>query len=152
MRRIKVGLKWAVVDDCDAAQCEYRWSLHSSGYAMRHSGGRTLLLHREVLGLRPGDQNVDHVNGKKLDCRRSNLRLCDQRQNLANSRKRAGCTSKYKGVCAWAGKWRAYICEGGRDRHLGMFLSEIDAAKAYDEAALREWGDFARTNFGKGKA
>jgi hypothetical protein len=65
---------------------------------------------------------------------------------MANQSKNRPGSSQYKGIY-WdssRGKWRAKIA-GSID--LGRFDNEIDAAKAYDEAARRYYGDFARTNF-----
>ena len=44
------------------------------------------------------------------------------------------------------GKWQAMIKTSGRILHLGVFDSKMEAAKAYDAAALRLYGEFARTN------
>lgn len=111
-------------------------------------GGKLVRLHRFILNAAPGI-HVDHVNGDTLDNRRENLRTASPSQNQMNSRKRARRTSEFKGVC-WhggAGKWRAYICKGRTQTHLGMHESEIAAARAYDEAAKRMFGEFAYLNF-----
>ena len=151
MRRIRLMCgKVATVDDEDGWQAEYRWHMHTNGYAERKKGGKTVLLHREVLGLSAGDINVDHINGKKLDCRKSNLRLANQSQNLMNSRKprrKNGTSSKWKGVCKSRDKWRADISVDGRSMYLGTFATQTEAAKAYDAAARKHYGDFAKCNF-----
>lgn len=92
---------------------------------------------------------VDHINHDGLDNQRSNLRLCNQSQNQGNRRKQQGTSSPYKGVYRekGRGKWRALIYLNDSKRHLGCFTDEIEAAKAYDEAALAQWGDFACLNF-----
>jgi hypothetical protein len=92
---------------------------------------------------------VDHEDGNGLNNQRANLRPATQSQNLANQRKRPGLTSQFKGV-RWYGKltpWRASISIGGRRVHLGSFITEEAAARAYDAAALAEWGEYARLNF-----
>lgn len=67
---------------------------------------------------------------------------------MANSGSRGG-SSQYKGVFWWKqhGKWCARIVVDGRQKHLGLFKEEPDAARAYDQAARAAWGEFARTNF-----
>ena len=103
-------------------------------------------MHRELLGLLPGEL-VDHINHNGLDNRRGNLRRCTKVQNAANSRKRAGLSSSFKGV-SWhksLGYWNAYICRGKTKKHLGWFKSEEEAAAAYARAAKRRFGVFAHT-------
>jgi hypothetical protein len=105
----------------------------------------TVLLHRLIMNAPPGVE-VDHENGNGLDNRRSNLRLATPAQNNGNQKPRGG-SSVFKGVC-WhkqRGKWYARISH----RSLGLFAVEEDAARAYDKAALQEFGEFARCNFEK---
>jgi hypothetical protein len=106
-------------------------------------------MHRLIMGLADDDpRQVDHANGDRSDNRRSNLRIATQSQNLGNSRKRAGTTSRYKGV-SWHKqnkKWVAYIGVDGSLHHLGCFTSEEAAARAYNRAARAAWGDFACLN------
>ena len=93
-----------------------------------------------------GAPYVDHVNHDGLDNRRANLRVGTQSQNLGNMRPRGGA-SKYKGVSRSDGKWMARIQVAGKRKNLGRFATEEDAARAYDEAALAAWGEFALLNF-----
>jgi hypothetical protein len=108
-----------------------------------------LYLHREIMKA-PKGLVVDHINGNTLDNRRENLRLATKRQNTCNMRiNKEGCTSKYRGV-NWhisVKKWVARITVNRRRIHLGVFDSEVEAAKAYDEAARKYYGEFARLNF-----
>lgn len=137
-----------LIDDADHAWLsKYRWSLNSSGYPQA-SGGK--LLHRMITGAQKGEY-VDHVHQNPLDCRRSELRLCRQSQNLANRRKQANRSSQYKGV-SWHKqhqKWQVRITsrQTGRLLHIGYFTDEVQAAKAYDDAARAQYGEFALTNF-----
>lgn len=92
---------------------------------------------------------IDHKNGNTLDHRRTNLRITNHQCNTFNSKSRPG-TSSFKGVCAdhrRPKKWRATITIDGQQKWLGYFNNEIDAAKAYDEAAKQLFGEFARLNF-----
>jgi hypothetical protein len=71
-------------------------------------------------------------------------------QNRWNSKKRKGkCSSKYIGVSWYTSqkKWAARIMTDGKSRFIGYFDSEIDAARAYDEAAKKYHGQFAALNF-----
>lgn len=147
----------ALVDAEDADRVlQHRWcpKVNRSGsiYAQSGSGSSSrspTYLHRFVLDLSSGDLSVDHINGDGLDNRRSNLRICNQSQNLANQRKRKNSTSRYKGV-SWhtrGKKWAAGIMVDGKQLHLGNYDSEMEAAFAYDAAARQHFGDFARPNF-----
>lgn len=82
-----------------------------------------------------------------------NCRWATASQQQANKRKYVnGITSQYKGV-DWHkrdDKWRARIKVGGKRKYLGLFENEIDAAKAYDAAALKHFGEYANPNFKEG--
>jgi len=129
---------------------QWTWRLSPDGYAVRsevRDGKKlTIRLHRELLAT-PSGLVTDHVNGDRLDNRRSNLRAATVSQNNANSRDRKR-KSKYRGVYwhARAAKWCAQISVGGQVKHLGLFKNPEAAAAAYDEAARKTWADFARVN------
>jgi hypothetical protein len=96
---------------------------------------------------------VDHINRDKLDNRRENLRLATRKDNEANKRKRRGkTTSKYKGVTKMntgkrKKKWRSTITVDKKQVALGSYMTEVEAARAYDERAIVEFGEFAWLNF-----
>lgn len=125
----------AIVDEADAHLAQHRWCLSTKGYVTRLVGGRTnrigLALHREVLGLQPGDGLLaDHINGDPLDNRRENLRAVNHSGNAQNLH-RVRAASGVRGV-HWheeGRKWAARAKLNGRQYHLGLF-SEIDAAAA----------------------
>lgn len=111
-------------------------------------------LKRIVMGVTDPAVRVSYVNGDPLDCRRSNLVVRDMSQVSRGSRKMRfqrgeECTSKFKGVtwCADREKWLAQIRKGGVHKHLGRFHDEVEAARAYDQAARRLFGIHARLNF-----
>lgn len=91
---------------------------------------------------------VDHINGNGLWNSRSNLRPATHSQNGSNQAKTSRKTSSiYKGVC-WNKKNSAWCASIGIMRkHLGYFKSDLEAAKAYDKAAIAKYGEFARLNF-----
>lgn len=137
-----------------------RWSYNKNGGTYYVSCNITpdgvrkkAYMHCEVMGTPPAGKEIDHINGNGLDNRKENLRFCSHRENCQASRKRQqNASSMYKGV-TWRKdrkKWRANIClMDGTKKHLGYFESELDAAKAYDEAALKLFGNFATLNFPK---
>jgi hypothetical protein len=112
---------------------------------------KALKLHQliwELMGKSPC--SVDHKSGDGLDCRDCNLRPGPYKLNAANRKKRVdGITSQYKGVSWYAklSKWKVQIQANGRKKHLGYFVSEELAARAYDAEALVAFGEYARLNF-----
>jgi hypothetical protein len=107
----------------------------------------TLAMHRLIMAP-PAGLCVDHINHDGLDNRRCNLRICTQRENSSNMRAHRDSNSPFKGVCyekAFS-RWRASIGFKGVTIYLGIFPSEIDAALAYNEAALKYHGEFACLN------
>jgi hypothetical protein len=148
--------QFALVDEKDFEDLsKYKWCAsqkRGSYYAIRGTEigyrKRTIPMHRQILQLE-NSRECDHINGDTLDNRRENLRECSHAENLANSRKqRGGNSSRFKGVY-WAKqiqRWRAQIRWHGHKRSLGCYLNEQDAALAYNEAAEKLFGDFARLN------
>jgi hypothetical protein len=139
------GYAWHLWEDPDGSGRRYAVAyVRGSGRA----GQRTIKMHQLIMGR----ASIDHRDGDGLNNTRRNLRPTTDQLNQANSVSRTG-TSQYKGVYwkRWnsgsRGKWRAAITVEGRNRHLGYFTDEAAAARAYDTAALAEWGDHARLNF-----
>lgn len=104
-----------------------------------------LLLHRLILG-KSTKLEIDHVNGNGLDNRKENLRVCEHKHNMYNKKLYKNNTSGYKGVTKSGNKWGSSIKHEGRHIHLGNFENKIDAALAYNKAAINYFGEFARIN------
>jgi hypothetical protein len=147
--------KVAIVDDEDFEYLN-QWKWHFFNYAKRTTcfvkpggkqGFKAVFMHKIIVPAPIGFQ-VDHINGDKLDNRKSNLRICSISDNNKNVGKRSHNTSGFKGVY-WhkgTGKWISYIRANGQRMHLGCFECKIQAAIAYNEAALKYHGKFANLN------
>lgn len=146
---------FAMVDDEDFERLSsipwYALVLEKTVYACGRikAGGVTsrVYMHRVILDA-PRGMQVDHVDGNGWNNLRSNLRLATRAQNNANMATRKG-TSQFKGVYLRGdtGKWCARVKQHGDVTYLGCFTNEEDAARAYDAAAIRIFGEFARLNF-----
>ena len=146
----------ALVDDEDFERVnQFRWHASRNGkniYAERSmtidSKTKNKLMHREIM--KAGNKvEIDHIFGDGLDNRKKNLRICTHSQNLLNSSKYKHSSSKYKGVYfgKTQKKWISQISINGKNKHLGCFDNEIDAAKQYNIFAKEYYGEFARLNF-----
>lgn len=105
---------------------------------------KNVRLHHEILQT---NNMVDHINGNGLDNRKENLRICNNSQNHQNIPKRIGITSsKYKGVTKRKNGWEANIAFNNKRKYLGNFKTEIEAAIAYNNAAIQFHKEFANIN------
>lgn len=146
----------ALFDDCDVDLIsKYKWKVdirpNGCVYVRATPGKTKIYMHRLVMGNPKG--NIDHIDRNGLNNCRANLRICTQSQNGGNQavRKKPGKTSRFKGVY-WKPamrerKWCAQIMKSRKHIYLGAFHDEEDAAHAYDYAAVKLFGQFARTNF-----
>lgn len=111
--------------------------------------GRQFLAHRVAWAIHYGSWpqgDLDHKNVNPADNRIANLRPADTFQNRWNVPARGGA-SRFKGVKRNGARWQAGISANCRYHYLGTFDDEIDAAKAYDAAAQRLHGPYAKCNF-----
>ncbi len=152
--------KRSLVDDEDYPSLSvFKWHARlykESGkwYAFRQAPmvngvpGQKIPMHRQILGLAPGDpREGDHIRTKRtLDNRRSNLRIATHAQNGCNIEMRRRNTSGIRGVHKHplANRWQAQIRANGKRIYLGLFKTKRAAAQAYREAAKLHHGEFAR--------
>lgn len=147
----------ALVDDEDYERVrQYKWTASFSyakycyaRHCFRHPNGKRyfMRLHRVILNMQLSDKRVvDHINHDTLDCRKINLRICTNAQNLHNKRRQEN-TPYPKGVKYDHGVRRrpfsATITVDGRRLHLGVFATPEKAHAAYCQAAVRYFGEFA---------
>ena len=123
-----------------------KWRSSHGLYAVGQKGKFQIELHRLIMRAKKGEY-VDHINHDGFDCRKNNMRICSQRQNLMNTRKRRLTSSKYKGVSITPSKkWRSRIMLEGKEIWLGVFDNEEEAALAYNKKAFELFGEFAYLN------
>jgi hypothetical protein len=160
MKEIVLGGKGnhiATVDDRDYEMLRaYKWRVLRRGrksYAgrnERNAAGGIVLMHRFIMNA-PDGLDVDHRDGDGLNNCRDNLRLATRSQNMANRGKPRfeTATAGFKGVRFRkdTNRYSAQITVNGEYHHIGMFARAVDAARAYDRAARRYFGDFAQLNF-----
>jgi hypothetical protein len=150
---LKNSGKFAIVDDSDYAYLsQFIWREHGTGYAVRtiYRNGKCTIsrMHREIIDAIKG-RETDHINGNRLDNRKKNLRECTTSQNQANRGAQRNNTSGYKGVrkSTLGKKYEARIQVNRKLLYIGCFETPEIAAMAYDEAARKYFGDFAKTNY-----
>lgn len=137
---------------------QFNWVMSTDGYAKRtvkkEKNGRKynsyIYMHRELMSqfLTSKKNIVDHINGDRLDNRKSNLRICSSKENNRNRHCTSGA-SKYKGICYRISthRWIARIQNGkGKREYLGAYLTEEEAAMAYNRRAKKLFGRFAHLN------
>jgi hypothetical protein len=141
--------EFAVVDEEDYDELsQLTWHRGDRDYVVHTVGiageTRQLLMHR-VVTRAPHDILVDHWDGNRLDNRKQNLRPATYRQNAQNRAPVNG--RRFKGIFPFRGRWKARIKFEGQNIYLGIYPTEEIAAMAYDHAAIRLFGEFARLNF-----
>jgi hypothetical protein len=149
--------KTALVDDEDFEELyKYKWHADKHGsiyYAVRSINInykiKHILMHRQIFGITDKKIFIDHIDHNSLNNQKSNLRICTNQQNQRNSLKQKNTTSIYKGVSLnkKSNKWHSIIIFNNKSIYLGSYINEIDAAKAYDVAAIKYFGEFANINF-----
>ena len=153
----------ALVDDEDFERINnYHWRVNEyGGMAIKKYRAQTQIykspgknkkikMHRMVLGLTDPNIKVDHIDGNGLNNQKSNLRICTMAQNGCNMLKPNNNTSGYKGVYfrkdGRPKPWFAAIMVNYKSIRIGSYLTKEEAALAYNEAAKKYHGEFARVN------
>lgn len=156
IRHIAIGTK--AVSTVDLEDFEYldamTWNLHTGGYAVRNQkGDGTRFMHRLIIERSLNrrlniHEWVDHKDHNKLNCRRTNLRLCNASTNGANMLRPGHNRSGYKGV-SWSTQHRQWVAQTKINQQsvfIGLFHDPEQAALAYDAATVQLFGEFAKTN------
>jgi len=152
MKEIKLTQgKVALVDDEDYEYLnQWNWyaSKRSNGsfIAIRTVNKKKVLMHRVIMNT-PENLIVDHIDHNSLNNQKSNLRNCTHSQNAQNMK--LYCEGIFHKGISWDKvneKWKAYIRVNGKLIHLGRFKDEENAARAYNTAATKYFGEFAYLN------
>lgn len=169
----KYGIQKALVDEEDYDYLnQWKWNLQKTNrtfYARRNeyvpgkrNNPKCIFMHREILKLTTSKLQGDHIDHNGLNNQKNNLRIATKDEN--NWNKIAQGRSKYLGVylsvrdckCTLSTgeiksyhyeKWHASIKINNKNKSLGYYLLEEDAARAYDKAAQKQYGRFANLNF-----
>lgn len=153
MKKIKLTQgKYTLVDDADFEWLnQWKWHAiknYNKFYALRTEKEKNIRMHRFILNP-PFKKEIDHINGDGLDNRRENLRICTHSENLKNREKQSNNLSGFKGVCwnksdkRWVGQ---IFLKGKKCIYLGFFKTKEEAALAYNQAAKKYFGEFAKLN------
>ncbi len=151
MKKIPVGQnQFALVDDniFDLLN-QWGWGLDKSkkNYVIRldKKYSSHIRMHRFIMGAKFG-QEVDHIDGNPLNNQFSNLRFCTHKQNCYGRKLNKDNTSGYKGVVKHEDAWRAQARIDGKLKYFGIYQTKEEAALAYNTAAKKYFGKFARLN------
>lgn len=151
MKELKIKNMVVLVDDEDFAFISlFNWRIREAkytAYAYTVFSGRTVLMHRLIMGTKP-DRVVDHIDHNGLNNQRSNMRNCKIKENVRNRKNYGQSASGYKGVnySKCNNSWRASITANAKTIHLGWFRTKEIAAIVYNHAAKVYHKEFACFN------
>lgn len=145
--------KFALVDDEDYERLiNFKWNCTTFGYATRSIKNKStngkhvvIWMHREIMNT-PKGMDTDHIDGDKLNNKKTNLRICTRSQNNMNQKpQRTKYSSKYKGVYFYKkyNKWGSQININKTKHFIGFYENEEEAAYAYNEKSKEMFGEYA---------
>lgn len=156
IKSVSKGKRFDILVDDDVYEwaSKQRWSIHgketATFYARNGSRKNRQDMHQMLIECPPG-MEIDHIDGNGLNNQIDNLRVVTKQQNAQNRKYSARGISKYKGVSCYSLQtrkkpWYARIKVKGNQKLLGYFLTEKEAALAYNKAALEFFGEYAQLN------
>lgn len=154
MKRIKLTQnKFALVDDEDYKRLD-QYSWYCVKVRERHQYAYTTIkgkaIHMASMIMKPSNKyQVIHLDKNGLNNQKYNLKIASITQrNRSRVKQESESSSRYKGVSydKSTGKWRSRILINYKTIYLGRYNNELEAAQAYDKAALKYFGEFAQLN------
>ena len=129
-------------DDYDKVSTR-KWVLGANGYAVSYKSYGMILMHRLIMNT-PKGKVVDHINGNKLDNRKSNLRNCTHAENMQN-RFKANSKSGFRNVYwhARLSKWVVLVKKDKKMHYFGSFINKEEAIQAARSARTSLFGKYA---------
>jgi len=139
-RRVN-GKVFIDLDDVDMIR-SFKWCLSDGGYGITNLDGTMIRMHAMIMG----GIGIDHIDGNRLNNRKSNLRKASY---LQNNRHRTSYRNRhgFKGVISKGSRFVSRIKYEGTVIYCGSYLTAEEAANGYDQYAIQLFGDFAHTNF-----
>lgn len=151
--------KFTIIDDEDfPVVMNYKWYakkvnkknkyyVYTNGYNQL-GNKKKLMIHRIIMNIQDPNIKIDHINSNSLDNRQCNLRICGHSQNSRNRILNKNNTTGYKGIFYRKSKnwWESHIKYNTKKIHLGVFKTKEEAAEAYNQAAVKYFGEFANLN------
>ena len=132
--KYKVKVAETIVDDKDYYKLKrYSWWFNTNTYVVGKINKKSLLLSRFIMNC-PKNKIVDHINGNRLDNRKSNLRIITRAENAQNKLSKINGSSKYIGVSynKNLSQWKASITYNRTEMYLGRYSTELEAVHARD--------------------
>ena len=130
-------------DVIDAKTVEkYSWYFDKDGYVVARIDGKGIKLHKLIMYT---NKKVDHINRKKYDNRRNNLRTANNNQNGMNIDIRKDNNLGVTGVTRTSDhqKWRARITVNGNQILLGNFDDVEEAIRVRQNAEIKYFGEYS---------
>lgn len=143
------GLLWWITPAKGRQRLRPAGTVSKDGYVRLCINYKRYLAHRVIWLIATGKwpkEEIDHINMNRSDNRLVNLREATYSQNKANAVVRRNNKARLRGV-RWradANKWEARICFNYNKMYLGLFATKELACNAYEMAAKKHFGEFAR--------
>lgn len=151
--KISGGMHVKIDDEDFELVTRRKWKAHksSTNFYARHNirvdgKYKNVLMHRMIMKA-PIHLQVHHINGDTLDNQKLNLQFCTNKENHASTRRIKPHSSKYRGVSKFGEKWVARMMVDYKNKHLGLFETEKEAALVRDRFAFKKYGKIAYLNF-----
>lgn len=138
---------WFDKEDYDKIK-DYHWSFGTKGSVTTKFNGKIILLHRLIMGVEKFEDQIDHIQHKRYDNRKSQLRIVDNSKNGMNNgiqiNNKSGCTGVFYDVRN--NKYMAYITVNNQTMYLGYFDTKEEAVKIRKEAEEKYFGEYSYDN------